>query len=169
MYFSDMTFDNSQIYAIGEHRWLYGDITIERPEDIQKAALASQKAGYPIVNKAFKGSMPNVIPEHTRNLGDALPKSISYQYAKGSVLRVYQVPADKHDNIGIIFLIRLRWKFFLINKETLQPIIVEASLCSTRRASLIIHPHLYLCPSRLFYLLCVELYLLFYSLCTLCA
>jgi hypothetical protein len=100
MYFIDMTFDSTQIYAIGEHRWLYGDTPIESAADIQKAALASQKEGYKIVNKAFRGTMPSIIPKHTKNIGQELPKSISYQYAKGSVLRLYLVPADKQDNIG---------------------------------------------------------------------
>lgn len=100
MYFIDMTFDSTVIYALGEHRWLYGDAPIETAQDIQKAALASQKQGYPIVNKAFKGTMPKLIPKHTRNVGEALPESISVQYTKGSVLRLYQVPDDKKDNIG---------------------------------------------------------------------
>lgn len=101
MYFIDMTFDSTVIYAIGEHRWLYGGASIETAQDIQKAALASQKQGYPIVNKAFKGTMPNIIPKHTRNIGEELPESISAQYnIKGSVLRLYQVPEDKKGNIG---------------------------------------------------------------------
>lgn len=101
MYFIDMTFDSTIIYALGEHRWLYGDAPMETAQDIQKAALASQKQGYPIVNKAFKGTMPKIIPKHTRNLGDPLPESISVQYnTKGSVLRLYQVPNDKKGDIG---------------------------------------------------------------------
>lgn len=101
MYFIDMTFDSTIVYAIGEHRWLYGDAPIETAQDIQKAALASQKQGYPIVNKAFKGTMPKIIPKHTSNIGQPLPESISVQYnIKGSVLRLYQVPEDKKGNIG---------------------------------------------------------------------
>ena len=101
MYFIDLTHDTSNLYAIGEARWLYGAEALNTAEDFEQAALKSQKEGYPITHSAFTGGgVPRIIPKHTLSFNAEFPESINVSYnSKGSVLKLYKIPNEQKKNI----------------------------------------------------------------------
>lgn len=114
MYFVDLTFDSTKMYAVADCRWLYGGKSLESITDFERNAKASQKEGYPIVASAFRGHLPRKIPLHTRFMNSKLPESINVSYGmKGSVMRLHSVPLDERGNVT-------SYVFNEIVKETLS-------------------------------------------------